>query len=247
MAYQHDLFPKIISLPEGFKDIDELANTAEGKNKFDDQRKKSQDGFYVIFQNLKNKFDITSPIDKQKILNVLFGLILNINSSAMQDHYIQLLGEKIGTAYEIMRTQYVQFAKNEGRFILQQNSRKKEPSYEIHREMLISALFYQDFIQQFIETKDTRSKLLELISAIHTNMPENKINTTHQDPTQHENLLEFQLRREKEIGDIDEEKKYHAIKKIILPTLQGYVQRITKDQNISNDIKQETLNILRKI
>ena len=91
MAYQHNLFPKIITLPEGFKDIDELANTADGKERFDKQRKESQDGFSVVFQNLKKKFDLTSPIDKQKILNILFGLIMNITNNAMQDHYIQLL------------------------------------------------------------------------------------------------------------------------------------------------------------
>jgi len=91
LAYQNNLFPKIILLPEGFKDIDELANTADGKKRFDEERKKSQDGFSVIFQNLKNKFDLTSPIDKQKVLNILFGLIMNISNNAMQDHYIQLL------------------------------------------------------------------------------------------------------------------------------------------------------------
>jgi DNA primase len=120
LAYQNNLFPKIITLPEGFKDIDELANMADGKEKFDEQWEKSQDGFSVVFQNLKKKFDLTSPIDKQKILNVLFGLILNISSSAMQDHYVQVLGEKLGIGHEIMSAQYIQFAKSEGRFILQQ-------------------------------------------------------------------------------------------------------------------------------
>ncbi|MEI6119277.1 MAG: toprim domain-containing protein [bacterium] len=112
LAYQHNLFPKIITLPEGFKDIDELANTADGKERFDEERKKSQDGFSVVFQNLKKKFDLTSPIDKQKILNILFGLIMNITNNAMQDHYIQLLGEKLGMRENIMEAQYRQFARD---------------------------------------------------------------------------------------------------------------------------------------
>ncbi len=91
LAYQNSIFPKIITLPEGFKDIDELANTAEGKKKFDEKREKSQDGFSVIFKNMKKKFDLTSPIDKQKILNIMFELIMNISNNTMQDHYIQLL------------------------------------------------------------------------------------------------------------------------------------------------------------
>lgn len=247
LAYQHDIFPKIITLPEEFKDIDELANTADGKQKFDDQRKNSQDGFLVIFQNLKKKFDLTSPIDKQKTLNILFGLILNINNIPMQDHYIQILWEKLGIGYEIMRTQYVQFAKNEGRFILQQNSKKKEPKYEIQREMLIASLFYQDFIKQFIETQDRRDNLVNMVITIKTNIPENNISQTNDDSTQHESLLQFQLRREKEVGDLEEEKKYQIIKQIILPTLQTYVKRITKDPKISSEIKQESLNLMKKI
>jgi len=158
LAYQNDIFPKIITLPEGYKDIDELANTADGKTKFDEAREKSQDGFSVVFQNLKNKFDITSPIDKQKILNILFGLIMNISNNAMQDHYIQLLGENLGMRENIMEAQYRQFAKNGGKFILQQIARKnEEKKYEIDRELFLAALFYQDFIRQFIEIQDKRT------------------------------------------------------------------------------------------
>lgn len=91
LAYQNNIFPKIIILPEEFKDIDDLANTPDAKKKFDEQRKKSLDGFLVVFQNLKQKFDITSPIDKQKILNILFELIMQIDNINIQKHYLQLL------------------------------------------------------------------------------------------------------------------------------------------------------------
>jgi len=248
LAYQHNLFPKIITLPEGYKDIDELANTAEGKEKFDEQRKKSQDGFSVVFQNLKKKFDLTSPIDKQKILNILFGLILNISNMPMQDHYIQVLGEKLGIGYEVMRAQYVQFAKNEGKFILQQTTKKTEKKYEIDRELLVAALFYQEFIKQFIESQDKWAQLIELITQITTTLPETTITQAINDPSQNEALLELQLRRDKELNNgKEEEKKYQIIKQIILPIIQGYVQRITKDNQISSDTKQGILNLTKSI
>jgi len=207
-------------LPEGFKDIDELANTADGKERFDEQRKKSQDGFSVIFQNLKKKFDLTSPIDKQKILNVLFGLILNINNSAMQDHYVQVLGEKLGIGHEIMSAQYIQFAKNDGKYILQQNSRKKEQKYQIDRDMLVAALFYQEFIKQFIETQDKRTQLFELMTHVTTALPDTIITQASADESKHEALLELQLRRDKELADKEEDKRYQNIKQIILPIIQ---------------------------
>ena len=247
LAYQHNLFPKIITLPEGFKDIDELANTADGKAKFDNQWKNSQDGFSVIFQNLKKKFDLTSPIDKQKILNILFWLILNINSSAIQDHYVQLLWEKLGIGYEVMCTQYVQFAKNEGKYILQQNSRKKEQKYEIDRKMLVAALFYQEFIKQFIEMQDKREQMIELVTHVTTALPDTVITQAAADESKREALLELQLRRDKELADKEEDKRYQNIKQIILPILQGYVQKITKDAKISSEIKQEILNLTKKI
>ncbi len=247
LAYQHDIFPKIITLPEEFKDIDDLANTADGKNIFTTQRKESQDWFSVIFQNLRKKFDITSPIDKQKILNILFWLVLNINSSAMQDHYIQVLGEKIGIGYEIMVSQYKQYAKNEGRFTLQQKNKTQETKYEIQREQLLAALFYDRCIEQYQENKDKRGALTWFIKILWEILPENNINKTIQTTEKKEDLIELQLRREKELADKDEEKAYQTIKQIILPTLQDYTKQITKQKTISNEKKIELLNMIKKI
>jgi len=166
----------------------------------------------------------------------------------MQDHYIQALGEKLGIGYEVMRAQYVQFAKNEGKFILQQTARKTEKKYEIDRELLVAALFYQEFIKQFIESQDKRVQLIELIIQITTALPDTIITQAANDEGSHESLLELQLRWDKELNDgKEEDKRYQTIKQIILPIIQGYVQRITKDSNISSDTKQEILNLTKKI
>ena len=139
----------------------------------------------------------------------------------MQDHYIQVLGEKLGIGYEVMRAQYVQFAKNDGKFILQQNSKKTEKKYEIDRETLVAALFYQEFIRQFMESQDKREQLLELIHKITAALPEIPIIQAANDENRHELLLELQLRRDKELNDgKEEDKRYLAIKQIILPIIQ---------------------------
>jgi len=120
-----------------------------------------------------------------------------------------------------MRAQYVQFAKNEGKFILQQKTRKEEKKYEIDRELLVAALFYQEFIKQFIENQDKRSLLIELIKQITTFLPESLITQVIHDESRHEALLELQLRRDKELNDgKEEDKRYQTIKQIILPIIQ---------------------------
>lgn len=249
LAYQNNIFPKIINLPDGFKDIDELANTPDGKKKFDEQREKSQDGFLVVFQNLKNKFDITSPIDKQKILNILFELIMQIDNINIQKHYLQLLWEKIGIRENIMEAQYIQFSKKEGKFVLQQKARNTEKKYQIEqdKEAIVSALFYEDYIKQHIENEEIRNNLLTLIKSINDNITEKNIINPNDNEEDKEKLLEFQLRRDKEIGEKEEEKKYLNIKQIILPTLQWYIKKITKNKDISSDQKQEILNLTKKI
>lgn len=81
-----------------------------------------------------------------------------------------------------MRVQYIQFAKNEGKYILQQATRRKEIKYEIDREVLVSALFYQDFINQYRETQDKRTQIIELMHTIIKIVPDTKISQTMKDP-----------------------------------------------------------------
>jgi hypothetical protein len=121
-----------------------------------------------------------------------------------------------------METQYIQFSKKEGRFVLQQKARNTEKKYKIEqdKETIVSALFYQDYIKQHIETKEIRDNFITLIEKINTAMTEKNIIQNTAEQNQKEKLLEFQLRRDKEIGEKEEEKKYINIKQIILPTLQ---------------------------
>ena len=133
-----------------------------------------------------------------------------------------MLGEQIGVRENIMEAQYKQFAKSGGKFILQQIARKtEEKKYEIDRELLIAALFYQEFIKQFIESQDKWTQLNQLITQITETLPDTLITQAANDESQHETLLELQLRWDKELNDgKEEEKRYQIIKQIILPIIQ---------------------------
>ena len=121
-----------------------------------------------------------------------------------------------------MEAQYKQFAKSGGKFILQQIARKtEEKKYEIDRELRVAALFYQEFIKQFIESQDKWTQLNELITQITEALPDTIITQAANDESQHEALLELQLRWDKELNDgKEEDKRYQIIKQIILPIIQ---------------------------
>jgi hypothetical protein len=67
----------------------------------------------VYFNLLKSKFDITSPVEKQKIMNKMFELILSVDNYAIQDHYLHVFAENIGFAYEILNAQFKKFKNTE--------------------------------------------------------------------------------------------------------------------------------------
>ena len=235
IAYQNDIFPKKITLPAPAKDADDLANVENGAELFKEQFENAQDGFTAVFENLQISHNLKSPIDKQKILNTMFGLIININSVPMQDHYLHILGEKLNLAYEVLLPQYKQYAKNDGKFITRQMDKKSATkTYQPDREELVNALFEGGFINTYVQTPELRSPLIDLMQKL----PSKVIET--------QDLSPLQLRREKELEDKNESRQLQVIKQIIGKTLQFRIQQILKDKNISNDDKQSLLK-LKKI
>lgn len=137
LAYEQDVFPKILELPDGYKDIDELANVPDGKEIFTTCIANAKDGFVVIFDTLKKKEDWTSPIGKQKVLNALFDIIMHIDSINIQTHYLHILAESLGIAYEVLHPQYKKFAKNEGK-INRQQTITVQKAYEPNRDTIVA-------------------------------------------------------------------------------------------------------------
>lgn len=131
----------------------------------------AKDGFLDIFHTIKNNLDISSPIDKQKLFNIMFSLIITIDSIPMQDHYLHLLADQFHLAYEVLLPQYRQYAKGEGQFFLRQSQHAQDKKdhgpggkkYQPEREELLTALFHNDFISTYIQTPQLRNPLLELV------------------------------------------------------------------------------------
>ena len=44
---------------------------------------------------LRKKYDMTSPIDKQKLFNDMFSLIICVDNYTIQEHYKQVLADKV--------------------------------------------------------------------------------------------------------------------------------------------------------
>ncbi|USN57507.1 MAG: toprim domain-containing protein [Candidatus Peribacteria bacterium] len=73
LAYAQDLYPLVMTLPEEYKDVDELAQAIDtDQTPKPDLLMSTQDGLQFILRHLEQEIDPSSPIDKKRLLNELF-------------------------------------------------------------------------------------------------------------------------------------------------------------------------------
>ncbi len=253
MFYQWNIFPKTIILPEWIKDIDELANTKNWKEKFEKILNESKDWFHSITEIIKKSYNLNSPIDKQKYLNKMFEIIISLDNASIQMDFIHYLSEKTSINNEVLLVQYKQYAKNEWRFFLKQNIKKEKLNlYKPNMDIMFSSLFYENLIKKLIwEENEIIDNLIDSVNFL-TNfiwewtikdIIENKINEEIQ-----QKIKESQLRWEQELNEFKAiEYKIKSIKNLISPIIKKYLMQINKNKNIDPKSKMEILNKIKKI
>jgi len=241
ICYSHEIYPKMLTLPDDCKDVDDLANKEDWKEIFAQAINKAQDGFLHTFLTSKKTEDWTSPIGRQKVINTMFELIMAITSSAsIQKHYIEVLADQLGMHSNVIEAQYRDF-RNKNKFIAQKHHKEQEQkkSYQPNRELLFAALLYKDFYTAYVENRELRQGFITFIETMMTNLGiDHTCNIILHDPSRQNELNELQVRREKELDMLNsEEDKLEFIKKSIRPIIHGYINHILKDKKIDHDKK----------
>ena len=247
LCYQHNIFPKIITLPEAYKDTDELTHIPEGKDILHQAYQAAGDGFVVSFERLKVQFDITTPVGKQKILHAVFGLIQHMNNLSLQQHYIQTISDYLRTPFEVVYEQYKKYSLEEGKFLVPR--KKAEVGYQVDRIALAGSLFYERFLDTYQETQELWEPLHALVSHIARLYPESIFAQFVQvdDIERIQEIQELQLRWDQELWDKDEKKRYQLVMQTIGTVINTYIQHMLKQKTISAEDKNEVLKLKKQI
>ena len=191
---------------------------------------------------------MSSPIDKQKLINTLFEMILSVNSLTIQEHYKSLLAEELGFAFEILDAQFKRYKNTDWKFYATQSSQKNSQEhehYQLERELLFVALFYQEHLNTYLWNNAASQGLLYFIQLLTKADPESLLNQAiHWEipAEQKQKIEELTLRRDNQLEALTTpEKKYQMILQIILPTLQKMLQFILKNPKIPANLKAELL------
>ena len=255
LFYQQNLFPKIISLPEPRKDIDEISNEENWKEIFNGCLEKAEDWFIELYNRLRKSSDMTSPIDKQKLINTLFDVIISVNSLTIQEHYKDILAKKLGFAYEIIDTQFKRYKSTDWKIQVIQNQRiqekKQTEKYQIERERLYATIVYNNLINKYLQDSEKEKNFLSFSQTL-WKVSQNSIISKAFDNkyTEEENakIDELTLRRDQQLESLeDSEVRYQHIIQTLLPIIQKELQIALKSPKISAEEKSQLLIMRKKL
>ena len=255
LFYQQNLFPKIISLPEPRKDIDEISNEENWKEIFNECLAKAEDWFIELYNRLRKSSDMTSPIDKQKLINTLFDVIISVNSLTIQEHYKDILAKKLGFAYEIIDTQFKRYKSTDWRIQVIQNQRiqekKQTEKYQIERERLYATIVYNNLINKYLQDSEKEKNFLSFSQTLWKVSQNSTIaktfdnNFTEEEKTK---IDELTLRRDQQLESLeDSEVRYQHIIQTLLPIIQKELQITLKSPKISAEEKSQLLIMRKKL
>ncbi|HSX00934.1 MAG TPA: DNA primase, partial [Candidatus Saccharimonas sp.] len=97
---------RMIELPEGFKDADELTRKDPGA-----WRQAIAEAKYIIdylFDRFERDYDLTSAVGKRGYTDRLAANLRRLGDPVEQDHYVRRLAEKVGTSEEAVRAKLAQ-------------------------------------------------------------------------------------------------------------------------------------------
>ena len=185
----------------------------------------------------------------------MFELILAVNNVLIQESYKRAFADKLWFPFETVDLQFKKYVQWAGKIFIQQQRRQEEKSdwkYQVDREKLFISLFYNWFIDSQIkgETQflsDLHSFVNQVARADSDWLLAHTINNTCSDGEK-TTLDEFQLRREKEISDLSDEKsKRQVVITTITPVIQGYFKLATKSRNLTDNEKKQLIILKWKL
>lgn len=245
IAYQNDTYPKMITLPDGFKDIDERANVKPSEDEVKTIFTNAVDGFLWSMNVLLSGYDMQNPVDRKRFLQSMFEVLLYVQDFSILSRYVESVAKKIGMSYDIIFSQFKSFTKAQS--VVVANIRKEQDaSQKVAKQSeveLFQSFFYNTFLQDHAIQDAKLDELMMLVVEVAWVIGDDAllqvVSWEADDKT--DSLLQAQLWREKHWWDITPEKKIPEIARHCNVYLQNALKMIVKMQSLSPQEKQDLM------
>lgn len=165
VAYQNDIYPKLLSLPADVKDIDERANAQPSPELVQQFFDEAVDGFIGVMHQEAKRTDLQNPVDRKRFLQSMFEVLMYIEDWTILTWYLEELGKFASINYDILFSQFKTFTKTQT-ITLAHVQKEKEQAAKKHTEKseeLFSAFFYNTFLQDNDITSTTVDEAMVLV------------------------------------------------------------------------------------
>lgn len=240
LAYSNWIFPKILSLPLWFKDIDEFVNS----NKFSSIEDFLEiDWFDYIIDYISWKFDIWSPIDRKKMNTLIFDLLLNVNDYSVLSFYFDKYSSFIWVPVNVLFYDF----KNFSRWISNRPSNNDNNINDLDHDMKFFSLLYWDYIEKKLSWNSTVNNYIGVIKKLFEYNNEKffleMIDWKISDQDKNK-LLECQLWWDTQIDLISNEKRIELVINLFNKKIFYLKKILFTNKTISNDLKDEINKII---
>lgn len=241
IAYQEDLFPRVIPIPAPYKDIDEYLTKNNTVN-FEQLQENSHDWFSFVIEKLLSNKDASNPVIRKQIIEQLFEVIRYVENYTIFSLYIETIANAFKTQPESILKQCKQFLSAKRIPKLQE---KKQWTVDMH--IVIWSLIYKNYLKSQNLLNDSIEKFLETIKKLASLQPQSMLNQIHKDTVDdalHQTLLEQQLLREHARWSASHEKIQTGLINDTLPRfIRDYKRNLLKTSWLSHTQKQAIMEL----
>lgn len=245
IAYENDIFPKIMILDSQFKDIDELINAHTGS---DGLQLTSVDAFDFVSKKLETILDINNPVERKRYISQMFELFAHISDRSIWSFYIEKLADRLKTNPQFLFTQFKEYLQSGWKFIHRET--KKEIDEAKSEKYTTAALLYSNFYTTLWETTELLTESIKLLLEISEYFPESflfKVTKNNLSESEIQTLKESQLIWENQLWMLEPQKVSKEITAFLKARINSLSKMVLKLNNVSPEIKQELLKKIQKI
>lgn len=235
MFYEYDIYPQVLVLPQGIKDIDEWQRqeSAQGRSTIDIDRflTHTREWFDAFVYTLIDIHDIHNPIQRKLIIGQIFDLLKHVSDYSVLMLYITQISQILQIDQTLLFGQYKTHIKGQTLKTLPTQAPASTP---YSQDILMASLVLDENISKISHDPQVL-QIYTLIKQSLDTLADSRLAVLLQD--HHTELLTAQMWRDRQFLDQDQIKKDQYLRNFLLWYIQILIRQIMKS-SLESDRKQ---------
>lgn len=226
LMYEYDIYPKVLTLPSGIKDIDEWqkseADQGRGQMDIDYFLTHTSDWFQAVLKRLLSIHDPHNPIHRKLIISAIFDILKHVADYSVLMLYITQVSQTLQIDQTLLFNQYKSQIKGQTLTTLPKQSMSLVP---YSQDILLASLMLDQMLSR-LTTDPAIAQMSQMIVSWLNLLQDTRIADLI--ASQHTEILTAQMRWDKQMADQDQAKKNQYLTSFLIWYMQGIIKQVAK-------------------